>query len=108
MIKTNKNMLSVQKVLFTFIAAMELTRTSTLSSRNSLFINNLVVATSRSDGNIFLVGKPFITHWMELKPMHLRGGYLQDEHQLDDKFGDRELSELHYNIGKDPAAMASR
>lgn len=40
--------------------------------------------------------------------LHLRGGYMQDENLLEDKFSPRELAELHYNIGKDPAAIASR
>ena len=40
--------------------------------------------------------------------IRLRGGYVQDENVLEDPFAPHELNELHYNIGKDPAAMASR
>ncbi len=94
--------------LFVFITVMELSQTSTLSSLHPQDIRKFFALFSRNNGVSFLDGKKHISSFLALKPMHLRGGYLQDENQLDDKFGDRELSELHYNIGKDPAAMASR
>ncbi len=91
-----------------FISVMELSQTSTISSWNPLGIKDFLRLFTRSSSIYSLEGKKIISSLFVLKPMHLRGGFLQDERQLDDKFGDKELSELHYNIGKDPAAMASR